>query len=59
MIYHKQDKQDILETSSNKNSMINYANIPSITATKIFKQHLFKLNKYEKEASQKETNNNP
>ena len=30
----KQDKQDIVETSSNKNSMINYANIPSITAPK-------------------------
>ena len=28
----KQDKQDIVETSSNKNSMINYSNIPSITA---------------------------
>ena len=30
----KQDKEDIVEASSNKNSMINYANILSITAPK-------------------------
>ena len=32
--FMKQDKQDIVETFSNKNSMINYTNIPSNYNTK-------------------------